>query len=294
MTTYQYRGCFTAIITPFTGDGAFDAKHFEILIDKQVEAGVDGIVVLGTTGESPTITPDEHDDIIRFAVKVVGGRTKVIAGTGSNATQEAIDHSIAAARAGADALLQVNPYYNKPTQLGLFAHFSAVADSVDLPIMLYNIKGRTGVNLETETLLKLTKHPNIVSIKEASGDLKQIEEVIKAVPDDFTVLAGDDGIAYDLCKLGGDGVVSVASNIVPKEMKKYIDACVNRDWPVADALRTKLDPLFKACFIESNPQPIKTLVAHEGLCEETFRLPMTNMEEENKKKLLEIYEDFKA
>lgn len=288
-----YTGLYTAIITPFRADGSFDESAFETIIEQQILAGVDGIVVLGTTGESPTVTTEEHDQIIAFAVKVINRRTKVIAGTGSNSTAEAIHHSLAAQKVGVDALLQVNPYYNKPTQKGLYEHFKAVADAVKIPIILYNIEGRTGVNLETPTLLRLAEHPNIVAVKEASGNLDQMKEVIENVPNDFMVLVGDDALCLDICKLGGHGVISVASNIIPVEMKSFVDDCLVQDWEAAEAFQAKYAEFFDTCFIETNPQPIKTLMAEAGLCEEIFRLPMVTMEAENKVELLKVFESIR-
>ncbi|MCK5461181.1 4-hydroxy-tetrahydrodipicolinate synthase [Candidatus Gracilibacteria bacterium] len=288
----EYRGLYTAIITPFKMDGSFDESVFKKLIEYQIKSGVDGIVVLGTTGESPTISTQEHNKIISIAVKLAKGRTKIIAGTGSNCTVEAINHSVHAEKAGADGLLQVSPYYNKPTQKGLYEHFMAVADSVNIPIILYNIQGRCGVNIETPTLLRLARHPNIFAVKEASGNLDQMKEVIESVPSDFTVLSGDDGLCFDLCKLGGVGVVSVLSNLLPKEMKSLVQTCEEGNWEEAKVQHEKLSTLFSACFIETNPQPIKTLMAKEGFCEEVFRLPMTIMERENKDNLLNIWSDF--
>ncbi len=288
--TKQFTGCYTAIITPFHADGSFDASSFAKVIEQQIAGGIDGIVVLGTTGESPTVTTQEHDEIIQLAVKLVDGRVSVIAGTGSNSTQEAIDHSLSAQKAGVDALLQVNPYYNKPTQKGLYAHFKTIADAVEIPIILYNIEGRTGVNLETSTLLELTKHPNIVAVKEASGNLDQMKEVIESVPEDFTVLVGDDGFVLAFCKLGGDGVISVASNIFPAEMKQFTNDCLASNWAAAEAFQQKYEPFFSTCFIETNPQPIKTLMADAGLCEEVFRLPLVTMEDGNKTTLRKVFE----
>lgn len=289
----MFTGLYTAIITPFRKNGDFDEAAFSRIIEQQISGGVDGIVVLGTTGESPTVTPEEHDMITKLAVNLVNKRVKVIAGAGSNSTQEAIDRSLHAQNVGVDGLLQVNPYYNKPSQEGLYQHFQAIAQSVEIPIILYNIAGRTGVNLETETLLRLVDHPNIVSVKEASGDMKQIKEVINSVPEDFTVLSGDDGLTLDLMKSGGHGVISVLSNVLPTQMQELVTAAREKDWDKAEKSHQNLSDLFNHCFIETNPQPIKTLMAHEGLCEEVFRLPMVNMEEGNKAIVLQDLEDLK-
>ena len=289
----MFTGCYTALITPFKENGDLDEDAFTRLINFQIESDIDGLVILGTTGESPTVSAEEHNYIIKRAVEIAHKRTKIIAGTGSNCTAEAIFYSQEAEKSGADGLLQVNPYYNKPTQKGLYQHFKAVAESVKIPIILYNIMGRTGVNLETSTLLKLAEIENIVSVKEASGNLKQIEEVIQAVPENFSVLSGDDGLTLKLCELGGHGVISVLSNILPKEMKGLVDSCNAENWTEAEKIQKKLSPLFEVCFIETNPQPIKTLLAVEGFCEEVFRLPLTTLESENRKKLLKVWETYK-
>ena len=225
MDTSQFKGVWTALITPFTNDHKIDWEALTKLIEHQIAGGVTGIVVLGTTGESPTITSKEATKLIKRAKKIINGRCLLMAGTGSNCTQTSIEKSIKAEKAGADCLLVVNPYYNKPTQHGLYLHFKAVADSTKLPIFLYNIKGRTGVNLETETLLQLTSDcPNIIGVKEASGDIEQIKDVCQKRPEGFIVLSGDDGITYQIMKdFGADGVVSVASNIIPGKLTQMVN-----------------------------------------------------------------------
>lgn len=288
----MFKGLYTAIITPFLSDGTLDKVSLCKLINTQIESKVDGIVVMGTTGESPTISTKEHDEIISLCVQYIDGRCKVIAGTGSNSTREAIHHSQHAEKAGVDGLLIVNPYYNKPTQKGLYEHFKSIADAVNTPIILYNIEGRTGVNLETSTLLRLAKHPMIVSVKEASGNINQIKEVIESVPEGFTVLSGDDGLTMELMKNGGHGLISVLANILPREMLNLVNSCKRNSWDEASMLSNNLKDLFYACFIETNPQPIKTLLAHHGKCEEVFRLPLTTMEPNNKEKLLFVWNNW--
>lgn len=289
----MFKGLYTALISPFQKNGELDELSLFQLIDQQLEAGVDGIVILGTTGESPCFSPQEHDQLIGLATDYIAGRCKVIAGTGSNSTREAIWHSQQAEKAGVDGLLVVNPYYNKPTQKGMLEHFTAIADNVNIPIILYNIEGRTGVNLETSTLLQLADHPNIVGVKEASGNLKQMQEVIDQTDDNFIVLSGDDGLTAELMKMGGHGVVSVISNIIPKVMKHLVNYGSNGEWSAVDNLHEQLSPLFDAAFIETNPQPVKTLLAAEGWCEEVFRLPLTTMEENNKTQLLKVWNEYK-
>ena len=285
---HEYRGVYTALITPFTDLGVVDYKALERIIEHQVEAGIDGLVPCGTTGESPTLSHDEHDRVIAQTIRFAAGRIPVIAGTGSNSTTEAIRLSQHAEDAGANALLLVSPYYNKPTQKGLYLHFRAIAESVKIPCILYNIKGRTGVNLETETLIRLAEDcPNIVAVKEASGSLRQMEDVIKASDDDFMVLSGDDNLALDLIKLGGDGVISVASNLFPHEMARMVHSALAGNWDEAERLGSWFAPFFSQCFVETNPIPIKTAMAECGWCRESFRLPLCSLEKEEHRKKLE-------
>ena len=285
---HEYRGVYTALITPFTDLGVVDYKALERIIEHQIDSGIDGLVPCGTTGESPTLSHDEHDRVIAQTIRFAAGRIPVIAGTGSNSTTEAIRLSQHAEDAGANALLLVSPYYNKPTQKGLYLHFRAIAESVKIPCILYNIKGRTGVNLETETLIRLAEDcPNIVAVKEASGSLRQMEDVIKASDDDFMVLSGDDNLALDLIKLGGDGVISVASNLFPHEMARMIHSALAGNWDEAEQLGSWFAPFFSLCFVETNPIPIKTAMAQCGWCRESFRLPLCSLEKEEHRKKLE-------
>ena len=275
------RGVFTAIVTPFNQDGSLDEFALRGLIDEQIQAGVSGIVPCGTTGESPTLSHSEHERVIDITIEEVDKQIPVIAGTGSNSTAEAIRLSKHAAEAGADAVLLVNPYYNKPTQKGLFLHFKAIADAVSIPCVLYNIQGRTGVNLETSTLLALAEEcDNIVAVKEASGDLSQMKDVINRAPRGFRVLSGDDAMTADLLKFGGDGVISVASNLVPEKIVLMVEAGLKGDWDIADKLNNDLKPLFNALFVETNPIPVKTALAMTGHIEEVFRLPMCELSKE--------------
>ncbi len=235
----MFKGVFTAIITPFKQDGSVDEEGLKKLIDFNIENGVSGIVPCGTTGESPTLDHEEHDKVIELVVKHVNKRVHVIAGTGSNSTAEAIRLTKHAAEAGTDACLVVNPYYNKPTQEGLYRHFKAVADSVNIPIVVYNIKGRTGVNVETPTLMRWIKDcSNVNAVKEASGNLDQMKDVISKAPDDFSILSGDDGITLDLIKAGGHGVVSVAANLIPDKMVAMVDAALNGSMEEAEKLNS--------------------------------------------------------
>lgn len=287
----QFQGTYTALITPFTTEGEIDYPALEQIIAGQIKTGIEGIVFLGTTGESPTISHDERRYLTKFAAAQCKGKTAVIIGTGTNNTQSAIEYSVHAKEDGAEALLIVNPYYNKPTQEGLYRHFSAIAKAVDLPQILYNIKGRTGVNVETATLKRIVRdNKNVVAVKEASGSMEQMKEVIKELPGDFTVLSGDDNLTCELIKNGGDGVVSVLSNMMPKEVKEMVDLGLNGNHDAAKAKHDSLAELMAGCFIETNPIPIKTALAMQGKCEEVFRLPMCPMTEENKAKWRRILE----
>ena len=283
------KGVHTAIVTPFKNDESIDYEQLRKLIDYQVENGVAGIVPCGTTGESPTLSEDEQLEVIRETIRAVDGRALVIAGAGSNSTRHAIHLSQKAQDLGADAILSVNPYYNKPTQEGLYRHFKAVCDSVKIPVILYNIKGRTGVNVETATLLRLIEDcKNLVAVKEASGDLNQINDVIRQSPEGFFVLSGDDGLTLDLIKSGGDGVVSVASNIIPREMTELVNSALEKNFEKAEALNEKLHPFFKAIFLETNPIPIKAALAATGKISEVYRLPLCEMTPENKDQLRQV------
>ena len=291
----NFRGVFTALITPFTEYNTVDYASLEKLVESQILAGIDGLVPCGTTGESPTLSHEEHDRVIAQTIKFTKGRVPVIAGTGSNATSEAIRLSQHAQDAGVDAVLLVNPYYNKPTQKGLFLHFKAIADSVSIPCILYNIKGRTGVNLETETLLRLEAEcPNIVAVKEASGSLDQMTSVISHTGEEFSVLSGDDNLSLDLIKRGGDGVISVASNLFPAEMAKMVHLALEGKMEEAEKINAWFSDFFKVCFVETNPIPIKTAMAKEGYVKEVFRLPLCSLEkEEHRNSLYSIIDRMK-
>lgn len=277
----MFKGVFTALVTPFTSTGAVDICAFQRLVEFQIAAGVDGLVPCGTTGESSTLSHEEHDRVIDLAVNFARGRVPVIAGTGSNATSEAIQLSQHAEQAGVDAVLLVNPYYVKPTQKGLHLHFKAVAESVSIPCILYNIKSRTGVNLENKTLLRLmSEQKNIIGVKEASGNLAQMKDLISLRHEKFMVLCGDDNMTVDLIEAGGNGVVSVAANLIPHQMKEMVDSALDGNFKKARELEERLMPFFQACFIETNPIPIKTAMAMKGWCKEAFRLPICPLEKE--------------
>ncbi len=281
-----FRGVYTAIITPFDEYDLIDYTALGDLIEHQIASGVSGIVVCGTTGESPTLSPEEHDTVIDFTVRKVNKRVPVIAGTGSNSNYEAIQMTLHAQAFGADAVLQVLPYYNKPSQEGLYRHFKKISESTKLPIIIYNIKSRCGVNLETSTLMRLIKDcPNIVGVKEASGDMNQIKDVISKAPPYFSVLSGDDSIALEVVKASGDGVICTTSNIVPKEFSEMIEFALKGNFVDAEKLNSKLTPLFKAAFIETNPMCIKYMVSLKGWCKPIWRLPICEPLPETQEKI---------
>lgn len=269
-----FHGTYTAVITPFTPSNAIDWVAFEKIIEQQIAAGITGLVFVGTTGESPTLSHDEHREILRWSVQVVNQRCQVIHGTGSNNTRETIEFAEVSFEAGADGQLVINPYYNKPTQEGLYRHFSAVAHATDLPIIIYNIKGRTAVNLETETLLRLLRHKSIVGVKEASGDLAQIMDVIQHTPEDFSVLSGDDALTLPILACGGDGVISVVSNCVPASFRNCVQNFLDGNLLAAQQQFYSLLPLMQLTMQETNPIPIKALMHQLGYCSPQVRLPL--------------------
>ncbi len=265
------QGAMTALVTPFKGNKV-DYGQLKKNVKFQIEQGIDGVVPVGTTGESPTLSHDEHRKVIEETVKVVAGKVKVIAGTGSNSTAEALELTKHAKQVGADAALMVNPYYNKPTQEGLYRHFMTIADKVALPIVLYNIPGRTGITMAPSTVAKLAKHKNIVAIKEATGSLDMASEIASLC--DITILSGDDSLTLPLMSVGGKGVISVLSNIIPAKVKALTVAGLAGDYQGARKLHIELFPLFKGMFIETNPIPIKAAMALMGNDTGELRLPL--------------------
>ncbi|MFN2499728.1 MAG: 4-hydroxy-tetrahydrodipicolinate synthase [Pyrinomonadaceae bacterium] len=280
------RGCATALVTPFTSDCAIDEAALTRLIEYQLNNGVRLLVPCGTTGESATMTEEEDQRVISRAIELARGRAKVIAGTGSNSTAAAIENSKIAEKLGADAVLVVAPFYNKPTQNGLYAHFSAIAAAVDLPIVIYNVPGRTSCNIAAETTLKLARDcENIVAVKEASGNLSQMMEILRGRPEGFNVLSGDDAITFALIALGGDGLISVASNQAPELMSRMVDLALAGKWDEARELHFRLLPLMETNFIESSPGPVKAGVAMMNLIGENYRLPLVPIQESSRNKL---------
>jgi 4-hydroxy-tetrahydrodipicolinate synthase len=280
-----FQGSIVALVTPFRSGMVDDGKLRE-LVEFHVNHGTDAIVPCGTTGESPTLSHAEHKRVVEIVIEAARGRVPVIAGTGSNSTSEAIDLTTHAKKAGAGGALVVNPYYNRPTQEGLYRHFRAVAEAVDLPILVYNIASRTAVNVETDTLARLAKDcPNIVGVKEASGSLDQMTQVILACGPDFSVLCGDDTLTLPLMSVGGRGVISVVANLVPRDTVELTHAALAGDWKLARELHLRLFPLCRAMFIETNPIPVKEAMAILGMIEPEFRLPMCRMSDANRQRL---------
>jgi 4-hydroxy-tetrahydrodipicolinate synthase len=288
----MFRGTFTALVTPFR-NGDVDLAALDKLIEAQVAAGISGLVAVGTTGESPTLTHEEKEEVIAQVVKVAAGRGKVLAGTGSNSTRDSIAITKFAEKTGADGALLVAPYYNKPSQEGLFRHFKAIADATSLPIMLYNIPGRCSVDVLPETVVRLAENcRNITCIKEASGSVERVGELRRKLPDEFTILSGDDSLTLPFMSVGAAGVVSVASNLFPSEVCALVRACESGDFKSAQALQRRLLPLFKDLFIEPNPVPVKTALSWRDAMSGEVRLPLCEMSEPNQARLRKTLEEF--
>src|SRR6266567_3703567 len=288
----MFRGTFTALVTPFC-NGDVDLATFEKLIEAQIAAGITGLVAVGTTGESPTLTHEEKEKVIQRAVKIANGRCKLLAGTGTNSTRDAIEATKFAEKAGVDGALLVAPYYNKPSQEGLFRHFKAIADATSLPIMLYNIPGRCGVDIAPDTVARLAKEcRNIVSIKEASGSVERVSELRARLPESFTILSGDDSLTLPFMSVGAVGTVSVASNLFPAEICALVHAYQSGDVKSAENLHRKLFPLFKDLFIEPNPVPVKTALGWRGAMSGECRLPLCEMSEANQARLRKSLAEF--
>jgi 4-hydroxy-tetrahydrodipicolinate synthase len=290
-----FRGVAPALVTPFTADDEIDEEAFCDLIETQIDGGVAGLVVLGTTGENPTVTASERHRLVNLAVETADGRVPVIVGTGTNNTDESVAFSEAAVDAGADGLLVVGPYYNKPSQDGFAAHVEAIAEAADAPIILYNVPGRTSFNVQAETTLRLAEDvPSVVGVKEASGDLEQIGDILHHRPDDFAVYAGDDEITLPLLAMGGDGVVSVVGNALPEQMSQMVAAGLDGDLATAREHHFDLLPAMRACFLETNPIPIKDVCAAMGWMEPHVRLPLVPMDDRApvRQRVLAAFEEF--
>src|SRR5438477_3291149 len=291
MTKKTFQGTGTAMITPFTADGSIDERALRRFVDFQVDGGVDMLLPCGTTGEGATLENDETDRVIQIVIEQSRGRVPVIVGAGSNSTAKAVQATKRAKKLGANGVLSVGPFYNKPPQQGYYEHFKAIAEADDIPIIVYNVPGRTSGNIEAKTMLRLAEIPNIVDVKEASGDLGQIMEIIKDAPGHFRVLSGDDALALAVVLLGGDGIVSVVSNEAPAQMSAMIGAALQSDIAKARELHYKLLPLMNINFIESNPIPVKAALAMMGLIGENYRLPLVKMDTPNRAKLAKVVEE---
>jgi 4-hydroxy-tetrahydrodipicolinate synthase len=286
----MFTGTGTALVTPFRTDGSLDEGTLRRLIQRQIDAGVDFLVPCGTTGESPTLTHEEHVRVVEIAVGLAKGKVPVLAGAGGYNTAEVIAMARELAELGADGFLSVTPYYNKPTQEGLFQHYRAIAEAVPLPIILYSVQGRTGVNIEPATVKRLSQIENIVGIKEASGNVSQMAAILNAVPEEFIVLSGDDAITLPLISLGGRGVISVVSNEIPGEMSRLTRAALQGDFRTAREIHRRYHPLMEINFVESNPGPVKAAMAEMGLLESVWRLPLVPPKAENQARIRAVLE----
>lgn len=282
----QVSGVYTALVTPFLADGTFDEQGLRHNIRYQISFGIEGLVPLGTTGEAPTLSSNEKERVIQIAVEEGKGKAIIMVGTGSYSTQQAIENSLKAERLGADSVLVVSPYYNKPTQEGVYLHFKAIHDAISIPIVVYNIQGRTGMNIQTSTLRRLAQLPRIVGVKEASGNFNQINEVIEVMRrerKDFSVMSGDDANTFPLMALGGNGIISVVSNLIPHHIKQLVTLLSEGDYEQARVLHYQLMPIFRDAFIETNPIPIKAAMTFAGMPAGGCRLPLCDLLPENRK-----------
>ena len=286
------RGCGTALVTPFKADNSIDEDALRALVNWQVESGIDFLLAAGTTAETPTLSHDEWLRVVDIVIEVAAGRVRVVAGASSNSTEQAIERAKqVSARSGVDAILTASPYYNKPTQEGQYRHFKTIAEAVNKPILLYNVPGRTGANIEPTTLARLSEVPNIIGVKEASGNISQIADVFNAVPDSFLVFSGDDALTLPVIALGGVGIISVASNEIPHEMAEMTRAALKNEWETARRIHRKYLPLMQANFLESNPLPVKAVLAMMGKIQEVYRLPLLPMKRDTRSKLQRIATD---
>jgi len=291
MTKKRFQGTGTAMITPFKSDGSVDETALRRFVDFQIDGGVDMLLPCGTTGEGATLDENETDKVVKIVIEQSRERVPVIVGAGSNSTAKAIQMTKRAKKLGADGVLSVGPYYNKPTQQGYYEHFKAIADADDIPVIVYNVPGRTGGNIEAKTMLRLAEIPNIVAVKEASGNLGQVMDIIRDAPSDFRVLSGDDALALAIVAVGGDGVVSVVSNETPGLMSAMIDAALQGNINKAREFHYKLLPLMNVNFIESNPIPAKAALAMMGLIEENYRLPLVRITPANREKVAQVVKE---
>ena len=284
----RFTGCGTALVTPFTRTGALDEAAIRRLAKRQIDGGVHFLVPCGTTGENPTLTRAEHRRVVELVIEEANGRVPVLAGAGGYDTRDIIELAAEMQQLGADGILSVTPYYNKPTAEGLYQHFRAIAERMRLPMVVYNVPGRTGCNVDPATLARLATIPNVVGVKEASGNIAQVCEVCHLLPDSFIVLSGDDPLTLPMMAVGAKGVISVASNEVPREMAKMVEAAERNDFAAARGMHAQLLPLMQVNFVESNPIPVKAAMAAMGLIEEAYRLPMVPPKPESREKILKV------
>lgn len=287
----RLKGVYTALVTPFNKDGSVDWEAMKNSVEFQIKEKISGIAPMGTTGESPTMSHDDHIKIVETVVKQAAGRVPVIAGSGSNCTEEAIEMTKAVKKCGANVSLQVAPYYNKPSQEGFYRHFMAIADAVDIPLMIYNIPGRCGKAIDNSTIIRMAKHPNVCYVKEATGSLASMMELAAGIPDDFDILSGDDNLGLPMIALGAKGIVSVASNLIPRDMEEMAQAGLAGDMEKARKLHYRLMPFFKAEFIDTNPIPIKYMMFLKGMIQENYRLPMCELSDSHKNAVKVVLKD---
>ncbi len=287
----MFKGVYTAIVTPFK-NGKIDWEAYKNLVKDQIKAGVNGIVPCGTTGESATLSYDEHIDLIKASIEYAEGKIKVIAGTGSNSTREAVELTKKAEEVGADGALLITPYYNKPTQRGLYQHFKTIAEATDLPLILYNIPSRTARKIEIDTICKLAEIKNIVGVKDATGSLDMATSLVRSCPDDFVILSGDDSLTLPIMAVGGHGVISAVANIIPGDMVKMVEAINNNDMKTARELHLKMFPLIKAIFIETNPIPVKQALVLMDKIKLEYRLPLMEMTSDHKLELIKVMREY--
>jgi len=291
MTKKSFQGTGTAMITPFKSDGSIDEKALRRFVDFQIEGGVDMLLPCGTTGEGATLDENETDRVVQIVIEQAKRRVPVIVGAGSNSTAKAVQMTKRAKKVGADGVLSVGPYYNKPTQQGYYEHFKAVAQAENMPVIVYNVPGRTGGNIEAKTMLRLAEIPNIVAVKEASGNIGQMMDIIRDAPGDFRLLSGDDALTLPVIAVGGGGIISVVSNEAPSMVSAMVDAALEGNHTRAKELHYKLLPLMNINFIESNPIPVKAALAMMGLIEENYRLPLVRIGASNRAKLAKVVEE---
>ncbi|HCA79734.1 MAG TPA: 4-hydroxy-tetrahydrodipicolinate synthase [Bacteroidetes bacterium] len=289
-----FQGTGTALVTPFKKNGSLDEKSLRNLVEFQIKGGVQALIPVGTTGESATLSYKEHYRVFDVVIEQANGRVKIFAGTGSNNTAEAIEQSRQAKKAGADAVLVIGPYYNKPSQEGYFQHYRKIAETVDIPIIVYNVPGRTGGNIEASTTLRMAAEiPHVIAVKEASGNMAQVMEIARNKPAGLSLLSGDDALTLPMMALGGDGCISVVTNEVPRDFSDLVTHCLRGRWDKARALHNKLLPLMNANFIEANPIPVKAALAMMGMIEEVYRLPLVPLAEKNREKLRSVMTELK-